>query len=229
MVDIVQQNFSPEINTHIVNLTRLNLNASYIYQAYASYFERADVSLPGFEGFFDHQSLEKKEHANILIKYINARGGHAQFSQLDLVTVCNLAWSQSKDDSSSLHDPEQGMCICNFVATGEANKNCAPNKNRKNWYEGRMALVDALVVERYINKELQELHKAATRKKDADLAHYLEHYLMGDLIQDIYQLAQHVTRLRLFALKGGKNYKLGEYILDQELQSSVSGEAAARV
>lgn len=48
----------------------------------ASYFDRADVALPGFKKFFLQASKEEKEHAQILIDYVNKRGGSLQFGDI---------------------------------------------------------------------------------------------------------------------------------------------------
>ncbi|GFO36207.1 yolk ferritin [Plakobranchus ocellatus] len=189
-VETVRQNSYASVEDMVVQQIEKELLASYIYQAYASYFQRADVSLPGFKKFFSDASLEERDHAQQLIDYVNKRGWHAQFDKLD---------------------------ICGFVATGTVNDECESDSSRESWQDGLMAFEDALVIERFVNHRLLELHREADRRKDAHLTHILEHDFLEEQVHAIYDLGNHVTRLRSFAAGKGHNYKLGEYLFDQNL------------
>jgi len=70
-----RQNFHGETETAINNQINMELNASFVYHSMAAYFDRDDVSLPGFAKFFEKQSKEEREHADKLMKYQNKRGG----------------------------------------------------------------------------------------------------------------------------------------------------------
>ncbi|GFR80791.1 yolk ferritin [Elysia marginata] len=169
LVETVVQNYTPEIDELIKDQIQRELTASYIYQAYASYFQRADVSLPGIQKFFSDASLEERGHAEKLIDYVNTRGGHAQFDTLDLKTTCDAVWKASRRDGSGLHNGvEKRMCICGFVATGQINNECP--RERDEWKEGLMAFEDALVTERYVNAKLLELHAAADEANDVHVS-----------------------------------------------------------
>lgn len=46
------------------------------------------------------------------------------------------------------------------------------------------------------------------------LTHFLEHGLLDEQVDAIFELGGHVTRLRSF----GNNYKMAEYIWDQNMK-----------
>jgi len=70
-----RQNFAEETE-HLLNMqVQMELQASHAYSAMASYFDRADVALPGFKAWAEKQSSEEREHAEKFIEYINLRGG----------------------------------------------------------------------------------------------------------------------------------------------------------
>ncbi|KAK3757729.1 hypothetical protein RRG08_010887 [Elysia crispata] len=219
MVEEVRQNLNQTVNDLLVHQINLELNASYFYQAYASYFNRADVDLLGIGQFFNNQSLEERGHANHLIEYLNKRGGHVTIKRFDLTSTCDTLLNAVQGDGSGLYDRETRMCICNFVANGIANEKCTAD-SRAAWSESLIAFEDALVLERYENSKLLELHHAAEEADDADLAHLLEHNLLEEQVATIYEIAQLIYRLRLFASGNGTKYKLGEFLLDQEFQKS---------
>ena len=57
--------FQALINKHI----SLELNASYVYLAMGSYFERDDVALHGFANFFKKASGEERDHGTKFMEY----------------------------------------------------------------------------------------------------------------------------------------------------------------
>lgn len=71
----VRQNFHQESEAGLNRQINMELQASYVYQSMAFYFDRDDVALPGFSKFFKHSSDEEREHAEKLMKYQNRRGG----------------------------------------------------------------------------------------------------------------------------------------------------------
>jgi len=206
----VRQNYRDSINDKIVAQIIKELQASYIYQAYASYFARADVSLPGVKKFFSAASLEERDHAQMLIDYVNQRGGHAQFDNIKLVEACQAVLND--DDAQDVRsDDGRRMCICSFVAQKQFKKTCG---ERPVWQSAKLAFEDALATERFVNRLLLDLHKAADAAGDAHLSHILEHHFLEEQVASIADLAAKVTRLRSFKT----NYALGEYIFDQNLQ-----------
>ena len=54
------------------------------------------MSLPGIKKFFSQASLEERGHAESLIEYINKRGGHAEFENLDVRFDLWNRWSEAE-------------------------------------------------------------------------------------------------------------------------------------
>ena len=78
----VRQNFHTEAEEAINNQVNMELVASYVYQSMSFYFDRDDVSLPGFSKFFKNCSLEEREHAEKLMDYLNRRGGRVALQDI---------------------------------------------------------------------------------------------------------------------------------------------------
>lgn len=216
-VGLVRQNYKENVNKELYKQVTKELQASYIYQAYASYFQRADVALHGIHKFFSAASLEEREHAQKLIDYINMRGGQVLLNNIDLKGACKAVHDHETENKDLKGTDSKRMCICNFVLMTE-NKirtDCDDGDvKRKDWKNGLYAFEDALVTERFVNQKLLDLHAAAETAGDAHLSHLLEHDFLEEQVESIYQLATYVTRLRSFS----HNYKLGEYLFDQKLQ-----------
>ena len=92
---LLRQNFHAEVEAGINKQINMELNASYIYQSMASYFERDDVALPGFYKYFAKSSHEEREHAEKFMKYMNKRGGRV-FLQ-DVKKPENHEWGTGLD------------------------------------------------------------------------------------------------------------------------------------
>lgn len=75
MTSNIRQNFHEESEKALNSQINMELNASYIYQSMACYYQRDDVALPGFSAFFKHNADEEREHAEKLMHYLNKRGG----------------------------------------------------------------------------------------------------------------------------------------------------------
>ncbi|KAK3726852.1 hypothetical protein RRG08_017922 [Elysia crispata] len=176
---MVRQNYTCDVNCLLVKQIHWELRASYLYQAYASYFQRADVSLPGIQKFFAHASLEERSHADYFIDYVNKRGGHVHLGQFDVQNTCETVMVFLQSDNSRLDtEVEERMCICGFVSPGGRNKiNKKCPLSRETWMEGLMALEDALAAERFVNGKLLELHKRADKLNDAHVAKSRSHCL----------------------------------------------------
>jgi ferritin heavy chain len=71
----IRQNFHAESEASLNKQINIELHASYVYQSMAWYFDRDDVALPGFHKFFKKCSEEEREHAEVIMKYQNERGG----------------------------------------------------------------------------------------------------------------------------------------------------------
>ncbi|PVD29604.1 hypothetical protein C0Q70_08859 [Pomacea canaliculata] len=210
-VDYVRQNYEANINEELVKQIQRELIASYTYQAYSSFFGRADIALPGFKKFFSEASTEEREHAQKLIDYVNQRGGHAQFSETD-VSFSFYLFLLFFPFFNLVVLTQQGFFfqICEFLRTKSSNE-CGPSFDGQ---YGLQAMEDALALERFVNQKLLDLHGLADTAGDAHLTHVLEHEFLEEQVSSIRELAGFVTRLRSFKT----NYALGEYMFDQKLQ-----------
>ncbi|KAK7482011.1 hypothetical protein BaRGS_00026703 [Batillaria attramentaria] len=203
----VRQKFKPNINDAIVGQIQKELTASYVYQAYASWFGRADVALPGFQKFFSEASKEERDHAQKLIDYVNMRGGHVQYHPINFNDACDVM----ANATYKMTDRSRA-CICEFLWT-QSRKQCGASQEIQ---YGLQAMEDALALERYVNDLLLSLHQQADDAEDPHLTHVLEHEFLEEQVTSIRELAGYVTRLRSFKSSG---YALGEYMFDQKLQS----------
>ncbi|XP_059496503.1 ferritin, middle subunit-like [Stegostoma tigrinum] len=75
MASQISQNYHQDCEAAVNKQINVELTASYLYQSLMSYFDRDDVALPHVSRFFKHQSQEKREHAEKLLKFQNQRGG----------------------------------------------------------------------------------------------------------------------------------------------------------
>ncbi|VDO94536.1 unnamed protein product [Soboliphyme baturini] len=82
-VSVIRQNFHLESEAGINRQINLELHASYVYLAMATYFDRDDVALPGFVKFFMKSSDDEREHAKKFIKYQNKRGGRVVMHKIE--------------------------------------------------------------------------------------------------------------------------------------------------
>jgi ferritin heavy chain len=82
MANQVRQNFHAESEAAINKQINIELQASYVYQSMAYYFDRDDLALKGFYKFFKKQSEEEREHAEKLMKYLNKRGGRIVYQDI---------------------------------------------------------------------------------------------------------------------------------------------------
>ncbi|THD23947.1 Ferritin heavy chain B [Fasciola hepatica] len=77
-----RQNFAEECEAAINRQINVELEASYAYLAFATYFGQDTVALPHAEKFFLKQSHEEREHAEKLAKYQNLRGGRVVYQDI---------------------------------------------------------------------------------------------------------------------------------------------------
>ena len=78
-----KQNFTDEVNSAINKQINTELYASYYYQNAARYFERYDVALYNVAKFFQDNSNEEREHAEMFQKYIINRGGTLELDTIE--------------------------------------------------------------------------------------------------------------------------------------------------
>ena len=80
---LAKQNFSSQAEEALCQQIAAELSASYIYMSMATYFDRDDVALKNVSKFFTKQSDEERQHASMLIEYVNKRGGVVKFYPIE--------------------------------------------------------------------------------------------------------------------------------------------------
>uniref|UniRef100_A0AC34RL57 Ferritin n=1 Tax=Panagrolaimus sp. JU765 TaxID=591449 RepID=A0AC34RL57_9BILA len=71
----IRQNYTSEVEAAVNKQINIELYASYVYLSMSYYFDRDDVAFPNTAKWLKHQSDEEREHAQLLMKYQNTRGG----------------------------------------------------------------------------------------------------------------------------------------------------------
>jgi ferritin heavy chain len=96
------------LNRHI----NVEYTASYSYHALFAYFDRDTVALPGFAKYFNHQSVEEREHAMEFMQYQNKRGGKVE---LQPIAVPEMSFSQEDGTSDAIYAMELALQLEKFV------------------------------------------------------------------------------------------------------------------
>nr|CAH8841618.1 unnamed protein product [Trichobilharzia regenti] len=90
-----RQNFTKECEEALNKQINMELQAAYEYMAFSTYFDRDDVALPNAAEFFRNASLEEREHAEKLAKYVVKRGGRVDYS--DIKAPCKTEFTGVED------------------------------------------------------------------------------------------------------------------------------------
>jgi len=206
-VERVFQKYDDKLNSHVVQQINAELQASYLYQAYSHYFGRADVALPGFAKWFEAASVEERKHATGLIDYINKRGGVVSMADINFNDMC----TKIGEGLYNMNDDfgRTKSCICSFMSHKKDKATTGECSDRSNWKNGLWAMQDALVLERYVNAKLLDLHSKA--ENDPHLASVLEHVYLDEQVDSIKQIGDYVRQLE----RVGDG--LGEYMFDKDL------------
>jgi len=101
----IRHNYSKESEDGINSQIIKELNASYVYMAMATHFDRDDVALKGVSNYFKKSSNEEREHAQRLIDYQNLRGGQVVLT--DLPKPTKQSWSSALEAFSDALDLEK--------------------------------------------------------------------------------------------------------------------------
>merc|ERR1711913_174371 len=101
MASRIRVNFHSDSEAMINKQINMELYASYVYMAMATYFDRDDVALPGFAKRFRENSDEERGHAMKLIEYQNMRGGRVVFQ--------DVAKAKTDDWTSALNAVEASL------------------------------------------------------------------------------------------------------------------------
>lgn len=103
----VRQNFHSESEAGINKQINLELYASYVYLSMAYHFDRDDVALPGAHKFFKKASDEEREHAQLLMKFQNQRGGRIVLQ--NIVKPENDEWGTLMDAMKAAQTLEKNV------------------------------------------------------------------------------------------------------------------------
>jgi len=96
-----RHNFEEDTERELNRLINIELEAGYMYQAMAFYFDRADVALTGFSQFFRRSADEERQHAEQLMGYMNLRGGGLQL--VDVKACGTRGWTPVGAMEEALH------------------------------------------------------------------------------------------------------------------------------
>ncbi|KAK9722592.1 hypothetical protein K7432_002582 [Basidiobolus ranarum] len=92
-MSLAKQNFAIASEEGLNHQINMELTASYTYTSLAAYFDRDNVALPGLTKFFRESAQEEREHAQMLIDYVNQRGGRVTFQP---IPVPNVEWQSAQ-------------------------------------------------------------------------------------------------------------------------------------
>jgi len=81
-VSLGRQNFADACEAALNDQINVEFNVSYVYHALHAYFDRDYVGLPGLAGYFKAASHEEREHAELLMEYVNKRGGSVKLQSI---------------------------------------------------------------------------------------------------------------------------------------------------
>lgn len=82
-----KHNFSSKIEELLNKQVNRELSASYLYMTLYSHFSNTSVALHNIAKYFLKNSVEEREHALLLINYINKRGGNTTFTAIEIPTI----------------------------------------------------------------------------------------------------------------------------------------------
>jgi ferritin heavy chain len=82
LASLVRMHYSPKAEAAVNEQINVEYNISYVYHSMSAYFDRDNVSLPGFASYFRNQSLEERGHAQKLMDFQNTRGGRVRLLAL---------------------------------------------------------------------------------------------------------------------------------------------------
>jgi len=103
----VRQFFHAECEQKLNEQITEELKASHLYLSMAHYFSRSDIALYGFHKLFKKMSDEERDHAQMLMEYVNKRGG--TISMESTLTFPHQSKLQSGNWDSALHTLKAAM------------------------------------------------------------------------------------------------------------------------
>ncbi|KAG8281787.1 ferritin heavy chain, oocyte isoform-like [Homalodisca vitripennis] len=97
ITDLIRHNFHSECEEGLNEQINCELYASYAYFCMSNCMSRPDVALFGFANFFLNASREEQKHAQMLVDFVNKRGGTVQ--------LCDVL----KPEPGEYHNPEVAL------------------------------------------------------------------------------------------------------------------------
>jgi len=195
----VLQKFPAKVIKRLELLVTIYNRADIVYKAYAAYFERADVNLPGFGKYFRGHSAHMLHQAKTVMDYLTLRGAFFYINTIDPEYACKYTAKNLK--SKDRVDAK----ICNFQVNGEGSVDDIKTP-------GLLALQDAVVIERHILDQIYTGLKLPKQDTDPYTEHFLEKLLTTERVKAIKSLSKRLS------LETADAYPLGEYEMDHELQ-----------
>ncbi|KAK3754026.1 hypothetical protein QZH41_020313, partial [Actinostola sp. cb2023] len=104
-MSLCRQNYHEECEAGVNKQINLELYASYVYMSIAYHFDRDDVALGGFHKYFKKCSYEEREHAEMLMKFQNQRGGRVVLQ--DIKKPDQDEWGTGLDSMQAALDLEK--------------------------------------------------------------------------------------------------------------------------
>jgi len=100
MENQIRQNYHENCEANVNKQINMELYASYVYLAMATHFEQDDRALPGHAKFYHKASNEERDHAKLLMKYQNDRGGRLMLQ--DVKAPAKTTWKSLESLENAL-------------------------------------------------------------------------------------------------------------------------------
>jgi ferritin heavy chain len=102
---LARSNFHHDSEVALNRQINTELSAHYLYLAMATYFDRADVALPGFASYFFQKSSEEMAHALLCARYVTRRGGRVLLESIK--APAKLEWKSGLEAMEEALDLEK--------------------------------------------------------------------------------------------------------------------------
>ncbi|XP_013105290.1 ferritin-2 heavy chain [Stomoxys calcitrans] len=167
---LVQDNFAKECEEILNKQINLELKAFYSYLAMAFHFDRSDAASPGAFKFFKNASEEERQHAILIMEYMNKRGGDLK---LNAIQSPKLSFQSIKEAMLEALSMEKDVNTALLEAHAIADRNNDPNMCDFIETNFLQEQVDGI-------KQLAD-YVTQIEKSECDLSSYLfDKYLMQD-------------------------------------------------
>lgn len=111
----VRQNYSSECEAALNKQINMELHASYAYRALFAYFDRSNVGLGNVAKFFQRMAHEEVDHAEIMIKYQNLRGGIVVFQNVEKPVLTEVKTIVESFEAALQYEKDVNMVSSNIL------------------------------------------------------------------------------------------------------------------